>query len=308
MRNVLVTGATSPLGRRVAQRIQERPEVERVVGLGSGQHAKRQGGVELVAIRPDHRELVAILRELTIDTVVHCTLAPDRSGASSHSEGGNVIDTMRLATAVGHDDVPVRSWVVASSTEVYPVASSAPLMHREDEAIVADQSSLAATILEAETYARSVAELRPHLCVALLRLQQVVGPELESPMASLLAQPILPTVLGYDPLLQLLHIEDAASAVVFAAELELAGVYNVASEGALRWSAMVKATERRTLPVLGLSPGSLAPVARLLGVPHVPPDLVWLLRYGHAVDIGKLTGAGWKPAYGQRDCLPAGRV
>lgn len=303
MRNVLVNGATTPLGRRLLARLRDAEGVERVVGIEPTATADRIDGVELVAFEPDHRRLVELLQELGADTVLHCGMVPDRSGASSQPLAANVIDTMRLGAAVGHPEVSVRSFVLASSTAVYPVASHAPLLNREVNATDPDEGSLAASVLEAEDYARDVAERAPHLSVAILRLQAPVGRGVRGPLARALAQPVLPRIPGFDPPVQMLHIDDAVGAMRFAAEVELAGVYNVASEGVLRWSEVAQVIGRPSAPVLPLPLGPFEGIARATGMPHVPAGLGELLRFGHAVDIAKIASAGFKPSYDQVGCL-----
>lgn len=305
MRNVLVNGASSPLGHRLLAMLREHPEVERVVGVEPRSTPNWIEGVELVAFEPDHRGLVDLLCELRTDTVIHCGLAPDRGGDCLEPAGANVIDTMRLGAAVGHPDVAVRGWVIASSSAVYPIRSSAPLLNREDTAPHAAEENPGASFLEAEEYARDVAARAPHLNVAILRLQELAGPGAQGPLANTLAQRLVPRLLGFDPPVQFLHLEDAARGLCFAADIELAGVYNLASEGMLRWRQVLQAVEQRGVPILPFEAGVLAPVARALGLPHVPPGLLDLLRFGHALDTGKIAAAGFKPECDQLACLRA---
>ena len=303
MRNVLVTGATTPLGHRLLEHLRGRDGVERIVGVEPAASCDWIEGVELVAFSADHRELVEFLNEHQIDTVIHCGLAPDRSGGHAEPREARVIDTMRLGAAVGSGDVPVRAWVVASSSSVYPVASQAPLLHREDGAVETAEGTLGASVVEAEDYARNVAERSPHLNVSILRLQHLVGDGIRSPISSLLQQPVLPSVIGFDATVQLLAVEDAVSALAFAGELELAGIYNVASVGIVRFSEAVRALGRRALPVLPFEAGPLTGLARRLGVPHVPEGVLGLLRFGHALETAKIAAAGFDPEYDQAACL-----
>ena len=308
MRNVLVTGAATPLGHRLLEHLRGRDGMERIVGIEPATSSDCIDGVELVAFSADHSELVEVLKENQIDTVIHCGLAPDRSGGHAEPQEAQVIDTMRLGAAVGSGNVSVRAWVVASSSAVYPVTSQAPLLHREDGEVDTAEGTLGASVVEAEDYVRDVAVRTPHLNVAILRLQQLVGDGILSPISSLLRQPVLPSVIGFDATLQLLAVEDAVSALAFAGEIELAGVYNVASMGIVRFSEAVRALERRALPVLPLEAGPLAGLARRLGVPHVPEGMLGLLRFGHALDTAKISAAGFDPEYDQDACLEALRA
>jgi len=212
---------------------------------------------------------------------------------------------MRLCAAIGHPSVQVRSLLLVSSSEVYPVDPNAPLLHREGEATEAREIEPAASHLEAEDYARDVAVRLGHLDVGILRLAELAGPGVGGPLASVLLQPVVPTPIGYDPAVQFLHIDDAADAIAFAARLELAGLYNVASDGVLRWSEATGLRGRPALPVLPFDAGPATPLLRRLGIPHFPPGTGPTLRYGSAIDGAKLRSAGWKARHDQRSCVRA---
>jgi UDP-glucose 4-epimerase len=216
---------------------------------------------------------------------------------------------MRLGAAIASSESPVRAWVIASSASVYAASSYGPLLHRETGDVDTVDGAQAESIREAEDYARDVAARRPHLNVSLLRLQHLVGEGVHSPMSALLGQPVLPRVIGHDPLIQMLAIDDAVCALAYAAELELAGVYNVASAGTIRMSELIRSLGRPSLPVLPFETGrALARYADRFGVPHVPPGMLDVLRFGHALDTSKLAAAGFTPEHDQESCLDTFRA
>ena len=102
------------------------------------------------------------------------------------------------------------------------------------------------------------------------------------------------------------HVSDVAAAVgAIVADPALGGIYNVASAGLFRFSEAVGKLKRPTVPVLPIGAGPLDAPARRLGLPHVPSDVIDLLRFGHAIDTAKLTRAGFEPDTDQAACLRA---
>jgi UDP-glucose 4-epimerase len=159
--------------------------------------------------------------------------------------------------------------------------------------------------VEAEEYAADVARRSPHLNVAILRLQEIIGKGVRGPLASHFNQRIVPNVLGHDPLLQFLHSEDAIDATVCAADLELAGIYNVASGGVIRFTRFLSHLEKQSIPFLPVETGALSSIAASLGLPSLPDHLLPRLRFGHAIDTSKIEAAGFKPKADQLDCASA---
>lgn len=304
-RRIAVIGGRSPLGRRVADALHDDPGVEAVHPLEGrlGRRAGEDARVDIVSFDPDHRPLAEFLASERIDTLVQCALVADRCGRQPSASTAGVIETMNLGAAVGHEDVSVRSWVVASSTAVYPIGSMSPRFQSERSDFQPTEASLAASILEAEDYARDVAERLPHVNVAILRLQHLAGPGSRDSLYDLLGRRVLPAPAGFDPLIQLLHVDDAVSGLAFAAREELAGVYNLASAGVIHWQDALRALDR---PVRTAAPFSLGPLSSLvdrLGGASIPSDLVDLMWFGHAVDTHKLERAGWKASHDQRSIL-----
>jgi UDP-glucose 4-epimerase len=302
-RRIAVTAGRSPLARRVIERLRADARVELVRAIEPSQapHRGKQRGedVDVVPFAPDHRPFTAYLEQERIDTVIQCGLVPDRSGLAERTSEADVIGTMCLGAAIAHEGVPVRCWVLASSTAIYPIDSRAPMFQRERRELPHEDESIAASIAEAEDYAADLAERLSDVNVAILRLQQIADREVRGPLAGLLASRLVPSPIGFDPVIQLLHLDDAVSALAFAALAELAGLYNVASAGVIHWGDAVRATGNSSVPVLPLGSWLLEPLLECVGVPHLPRELVELLRFGHAVDTRKLESTGWKPGHDQ---------
>lgn len=329
MRRIAVIGGASPLGRRVVARLAVRPEVELVRGIetraragvpsrsaaassfdsasrsASASDLGADAGFDVVPFVPDPRPLAEFLEKEAIDTVVHANLVADRCGASAVARDADVIGAMSLGAAIGHADSPVRSWVVVSSSAIYPIGSQTALLHAEHAETAVEPVGFPASISEAEDYARETAARLPHVNVAILRLQQLAGHGIGGALARLLARDPVPTPAGFNPAIQLLHVEDAVEAIVHAVTRELAGIYNVASAGLIRFDEAVRIAGRSPRPLLPFAIAPVEPLLARLGLPFLPAELAALLRSGHAIDTAKLERTGWHPRFDQRECVVA---
>jgi len=305
MRRVLVTGASTPLGRGVVDRLGGRVDVETVVGVD------RHGGV-LRATGTSGRPpaeagrtptLGELVDSLGVDTIVHAEMCPSRSGAPT-TDQPDVISTLQVAAAASGRPGPVRTLVAVSSTEVYPASARAPTWRREDEGLRPLAESAAALALEAEDLLRDVAQQQPHISVGILRLADLAGPAVVSGLSSLLGGVAVPLVPGYDPPVQFLHPDDAVRAIEHAVALELAGTFNVAGDGVVRWRDAARMTGRPTMPIIApFEP--LNAVLRTFRVPTVPNALIDVLRFGRCADAGALASTGFSPQHSTEECVRA---
>jgi len=61
-------------------------------------------------------------------------------------------------------------------------------------------------------------------------------------------QPTIPTVLGFDPLMQFVHIKDVIRAFMIAIEKNHSGIFNIVGKGALPISRILKLSGKINIP------------------------------------------------------------
>lgn len=90
---------------------------------------------------------------------------------------------------------------------------------------------------------------RPDIAVSILRLAPLVGPRLNATVAQYLTSPVVPTILGRDARLQVLHEEDALAALERATVSGPAGTFNVAGDGVVMMSQAIRRAGRIEVPM-----------------------------------------------------------
>ena len=245
--------------------------------------------------------MARLIVEHGVDTVAHLgVLATPRAPSGTRgTKEVNVVGTLQVLAAC-QNAPSVRRLVVRSTTAVYGAGPRDPAMFAEsDEATSPPSTGSARESAEVEDYVRGFRRRRPDIEVAVLRLANLAGPHIDTALTAYLALPVVPTVLGHDPRLQLLHEDDAVN-VLHHAVLGTAatGTFNVAGDGVLMLSQCLLRAGRVAVPV----PGPLLPaVGRLLrrgGAPYLGTDDVAFLTYGRGVDTTRLHEVlGFRPAY-----------
>lgn len=315
VQRVLITGIASALGSRLAARLAADDQVDYVGGVDLTEPTVDVGRAEL--IRADLRNpLVAKVVESTrVDTIVHLavTASPRQAGGRQRMKELNVIGSMQLLGAA-QKSTTVRRFVLKSTTAVYGSHYADPALRREDAHITdAGRYGYAKDAVEVERYARAFARRRPDVALTILRYAELMGAEVSSPLTAYLALPVVPTVAGYDPRLQLCHLDDAAEALHRSVVEERPGTFNVAGPGVVYLSQALRMAGRPAvslpLPVLQASAGL---VSRTSGI-DLSADQLAFLRYGRVGDITRLREEfGYEPAFSTRaaleDFLASGRI
>jgi UDP-glucose 4-epimerase len=307
---VLITGVSRFLGARLAGELSKDESVERIIGvdhvaptLATLAHL---GRTEFVRADIRNPLIATVLNQARVDTIVHAPLPGTQrgGGGSSTRREHHVLGTMQLLAACQKSDA-LRRLIVESTTAVYGSSPTDPAVFTES--MHAGESALAGharDAVEIEGYVRGFARRRPDVAVSVLRFAAIIGPAVESPLTRYLAMPVVPTSLGFDPRLQLLHESDAVEVLRLAAAGRDAGVMNVAADGVVLLSQAVRRAGRVRLPVPSMAVAAVSAVVRNSGVPGVPTEQPSFLSYGRVVDTARLHDTfGYVPAYSTEQAL-----
>ena len=303
-RVVLVTGVSQYLGSRLAARLSADPQIDRVIGVDTSPPGRAE--LELLGrtefVRADIRSplIGKVVAQAGVDTVVHASVT-----ANSHGAGGrapmqefNVLGTMQLLAACQMAE-SVERVVVKSTTAVYGAGPHDPAVFTEDMTAQAmPRRGYGKDAVEVESYVRDFARRRPDVAVTVLRFANFVGPQVDTTLTRYFALPVVPTLFGHDPRLQVVHEADAVEVLRRATLTDHPGVYNVAGDGAMLLSQAVRRAGRI---MLALPPPAMSVVGRLLrrtGRAAFPADQIQFLSCGRVVDITRLrTEFGYTPAF-----------
>jgi UDP-glucose 4-epimerase len=288
-RVVVVTGVSRFLGAQIAAQIADDPRVERVVGLDRNDPPD------------DYRDLLRrvelrkvdftrgggnTLAKLKAEAVVHLAVisSPDGiSGGRAAMKEQNVIGTMHLLA--GCQATPtLRRLVVRSSTAAYGASFRDPAVFTEDAgAKDVPRGGYGRDILDIEGYVRGFQRRRPDVTGTVLRFAPFAGPTAETQLLRYFAQRVVPTVLGRDPRLQFVHVDDALEIVRRSVVEDHPGTFNVAGPGVITLAQAVRRAGRIGLPVIETF---LQAATRLGGVSL---DQVDLFVHGRVVDTSRLS-------------------
>lgn len=249
MQTVVITGVSGYWGRCVAQQLLAAPEV-RVLGIDRRPPALPLPGLDFVKADIRNPLLVELLRAERVDTLVHLAWR-ERQWRREEDFESNVLGAMQLFGACV--DAGVRQVVWRSTTAVYGARPENPLYMPETTPL-AQRASTAYVqdAIEVERFVDGFAAEYPQVRFAVLRLANVIGVDVDSPLTRLLRLPVWPDLLGFDPLLQVIDAGDGVAALVHAARTGFAGPVNVAADGVVSLWQLAGKLGRPTLPIFHL--------------------------------------------------------
>jgi UDP-glucose 4-epimerase len=300
-RRVVITGIASHWGAELARRLELDPSIEFIAGIDTAEPAGDLERTEFIEADIRNPFLARILPGTEADTIVHCGILwypePGKSARALHDI--NVIGTLQLLAACEKTPT-LQSLIVRSSAAIYGSEGAAPSFFTEDMARRYPlKTRFQRDVGELEGYFENFARRHSEVTCCLLRYQPEIGPGLDAPLVRYLQLPVVPTQLGFDPRLQLLHADDATGALIAATQNPVRGPVNVAPNGTISLTRILRLAGRPALPVPHPLFGPMfGQLGRRLGAADLYNDGVQLLRFGRGVDNRRLLDeVGYEPRF-----------
>jgi UDP-glucose 4-epimerase len=305
---VLVTGASRFVGGHLVARLAADPTIDRVLGVDSvppgKELARRMGRAEFVRVDLRSPMIAKVISTAKVDTVVHASMSanPRDSGGPGRAYSAmkelNVIGTMQLLAAC-QKSTTVARLVVKSTGAVYGASPLDQAIFTErDEPQALPNSGYAKDAVEIEGYIRGFSRRRGNVDVTVLRFTNIIGPRIDTVLSRYFSLPVVPTVLGYDGRLQLLHEEDALAVLERATRVGLPGVFNVAADGVLLLSQAIRRVGRIPVPIPGPAVATVGRLLRGAQLVDYSPEQTRFLNFGRVLDTTRLrTEFGFVPRW-----------
>jgi UDP-glucose 4-epimerase len=251
-RCVAITGLNTFVGQRLAERIRATPDAPRVVGIDLRRPLRLEGQVSFRRVDLTHPtadgELASVLSDERVDVLVHAAFRSSPTADREYDHELETIGSLHVMHACSAAKVP--RLVLASSTMLYGPRATNPNFLDEERPLRGHRHAhCIQNRVETEQLLAEWAPRHPDVDVCVLRHCWVMGPEYVDHVVRYFERPVVPVVLGYDPLLQFVHEEDLLRCFEKATLESHSGVFNVVGRGVLPLSTLLALAGKRSLPL-----------------------------------------------------------
>jgi UDP-glucose 4-epimerase len=298
---VVVTGISGNLGRTLAKLLHKRGD--RIIGLDRRPFVGKPKDLEMHELDLRKKKAEDVFRRGQVRAVIHMGIMhdPRMSGEEHHSF--NVVGTTRILEYCAKYDV--KRVVILSSANVYgPSPDNSNFLTEDAPLMAASRFSGVRDLIEVDMLAHGFFWKHPHIDTVILRPVHIVGPHIKNAPSNYLRLKRPWMLAGFDPMVQLIHVEDAARALIEALRPEARGIYNVVGPGEVPLSAIFRELGRNVLPIPHpLARGLLGALFKYRLANFPPPELDHI-QFLCAVDGSRWAkDTGWKPLHSMRETI-----
>jgi UDP-glucose 4-epimerase len=298
---VLITGICGRLGKLLTRRLHR---LGPVVGIDRRRFDDRPEDVVHHAIDLRRRQVRDIFRAGGIRAVVHLGTMHDPRESDRTHHAWNVVGMQKLLDYVAQYRVP--KLVVLSSATLYGPSPDNPQFLTEEAPLLgAQEFSKIRDLVEVDMLAQSFFWKTPDVETVILRPCHILGRVRNAPSNYCrVARPF--TVMGFDPMIQVIHEKDVVDAIVLALEPGARGIYNLRGPGELPLSRMLEILGRRPIALPGPVIHTLLGRLWSYGATSFPTPEIDHLRYVCMVDDTRARRElGFRPRHGMEQTLRA---
>lgn len=311
-RRIAITGSSGYLAQQLIHRLAADPEVEFILGLDlRPPPADAPAAFRRYDVTAPWQELRDVFRAQAIDTALHLAwqfnpIHDARRHRQVDVEGSQ--NFFRAAEAAG-----LRRVVYTSSTTAYvhPTNPSAPPFLAEEAAVRgAPRYLYSLHKAEVDRLAQEFLARHPEIEGVILRPSIVLGPHTDNIVSRMMEWPArsfpwIVQVRGADPPMQFVAEADMAEVLYRAVRSEARGIFNVAGEGTLRFSEVLRAAGKRPLAIPAALLYPITAALWALRLAPFPAGILDLIRYPWVADTTRLRGLGFLPRQTSREALGA---
>ncbi len=297
---VAITGIAGNLGKALASLLHTEAHI---VGIDRRPFREKPKDIEHYQIDIRKRGLQEVFRRHRIEALIHLGIMHDPRMPFTEAHSFNILGTHKIFDlCVQHG---VKKVVVLSSADVYgPLPDNSNFLTEETPLMAADRYSDVRDLIELDMYAQSFLWKHPAIETAVLRPVHIVGSTVRNAPSNYLRLERPITVLGFDPMVQLIHVDDACRAMALALKPGVRGVYNVAGPGQVPLSAALRELGRKPIPVPHFLVRGLVRRAFEARLTSFPPEEVDHIQYLCVVDGSRAArDLGYAPRHSLRETI-----
>ena len=308
VKKVLITGIAGGQGQVIARKLLRRQRDYQLIGVDRSAWEGRPRGVAMTITDLRKRKFEDVIRRERPEVIVHLASVRHFKAHPAVRHEVNVNGTKRLLDfALSHGVQQVLIW---SSSYVYGALPENP--YYMDETFPLNSSRTypeMRDLAEMDMLATAYLWRSVDLAITVLRPVSVLGYHARSAMGRYLHRERIPTVMGFNPMIQFIHEDDVAEAIALAIECQTRGVFNVVGSGAVPLHVAIRETGGTPMPLPEFAARPAIQQLFRWGLYPFPPRAMDFAKYQCTLDGTRFREAtGFTPRFSLRETFAAVRA
>jgi UDP-glucose 4-epimerase len=240
-----LTGISGRLGRRIANRLRRHHQI---IGIDPRPCPALAADVEHHRVDIRRRPAEDVFRNNAIDAVIHLGVVHNFRIPADRLFARNVIGTETLLRYVSR--YHIAKLILLSSGDAYgPMPTNSHFIDEEAPLMASQRFPEIRTLVAVDRSVQSFFWRHPKIETVILRPAHIVGPNVRNAPSKYFRLRVIPTLLGFDPMVQLIHEDDLLRMIEAALGPGVRGVFNLAGIEPVPLSKILKIIAKPVVPI-----------------------------------------------------------
>ncbi|MBF0226323.1 MAG: NAD-dependent epimerase/dehydratase family protein [Desulfobacterales bacterium] len=246
MDTIVITGICGTHGKLLAQRLSSK---YKIIGIDHKDWPDAKGyDIKIVKGNLRKKAFSNVLNKYPVKAVIHLAITKHFNLPLEKAHELNVMRTQRIMEGcIKHN---IEKVILLSEHSVYGALPDTPMWIKEDaplngSRVFKEKSSIiTADLMFSELFWKA-----PSIETVILRPVNVLGQRTRGVINTYLKLKRAPSILGFDPMIQVIHELDVAHAIELSLQKGIKGIFNVTGSGALPLSVLSKEIGVNQIPM-----------------------------------------------------------
>lgn len=279
---VVITGASGALGQLLARHLHKS---HHVIGVDHRPFKNKPKDVEMHALDLRRKSSFDVLRAKAPDIILHVGVIrnPLKHQGNSTAYHVNLETTNQLVRLA--EVCNTRKFVFVSTANLYgPSAGTAGFLAEDAPLHGADRSPEIRDLVALDMMIQSFFWRKPDVETVIVRPVHMIGTHLNNAPTRYLRLPYLPTLMGYDPMIQAIDETDVVRAIAMSLQEGMRGIFNLVGHGHAPLTRIARALGTPMVPVPEFALRMMMNTAFRYKMTAYPPGELDHLKYTCLVD------------------------
>lgn len=241
---ILLTGISGRLGRRAALRLHRH---HTIVGIDERPFPGVPAGIVHHRIDIRRRPSEDVFRQNQFDAVMHMGVVHNFRIPTDQLFARNVVGTETLLRYASK--YKVKKFVVLSSGDVYgPMPTNSYFIDEDAPLRASERFPEIRTLVAVDRAVQSFFWRHHDIETVILRPCHIIGPHVRNAASNYLRMRMIPSLMGFDPMMQLIHEDDLLNMIEAALNPGIRGVFNLSGTEPVPLSRILSIWANRCCP------------------------------------------------------------
>lgn len=277
---ILISGICGNFGKELAAYLHKE---HKIIGLDRREFPDKPKDIIHFQIDIRRKKIEEIFRKYYIKLVIHLNIIHNPKVDSKEHYEFNIVGTSNLLELCVKYKVP--QFIFLSSADIYGPSPDNPLFIPENHQLYGSKNiSILRDLVETDLLVQSYFWKAPSMYTTILRPCHIVGLNINNGIMQYIRSKIVPTIAGFNPMIQIIHIKDIIRAIDIIIKNRERGIFNISGQDQLPLLKFLKEIGIKHMPIIPLFEKSIVGLLFSMGLTSLHPEQVDFLKYPCMVD------------------------